>query len=188
MSNAQPNLIQNYLCDLQNRICASLEQQEPNAKFVIDNWTSAHTLQGSTRIMRAGKYIEHAAVNFSIVQGNKLPPSASLRYPQLVDAAFTALGVSLIIHPQNPYVPTTHMNVRFFISEPEGFDPIWWFGGGYDLTPYYPFEEDCQHWHQVAHDACIAFGPDVYPRYKQWCDDYFSLPHRNVLAGYFLMI
>lgn len=183
MPNTQLNQIKKYFCELQQEICDQLSDVETDAHFLIDNWTSTHTVEGSTRILSGGKYIEHAAVNFSMVESDKLPATASMRYPHLAGASFTALGVSLIIHPSNPYVPTTHMNVRFFIAQPEDGEPVWWFGGGYDLTPYYPFEEDCLHWHQTAHDACVKFGPQVYPRYKQWCDDYFSLPHRNEKRG-----
>jgi coproporphyrinogen III oxidase len=181
MTNAQLTLVKTYFHNLQNNICAALEREEPEAKFSVDNWTSAHTTEGSTRIMSNGRYIEHAAVNFSLVAGNKLPESASQRYPQLAGAPYSAVGVSLIIHPQNPYVPTTHMNVRYFMATPDAAEPVWWFGGGYDLTPYYPFIEDCEHWHQTAFDACKDAA--TYQTYKQWCDDYFTLPHRNEKRG-----
>lgn len=176
-------LVKNYFKSLQETICAALEEEDDTAKFFVDNWTSVHTIDGSTRILQDGTYIEHAAVNFSTVQGNKLPATASARYPQLSGASFTAFGVSLIIHSQNPFVPTTHMNIRFFLATPENSEPVWWFGGGYDLTPFYPYEEDCMHWHQTAFSACKPFGTEVYPRYKQWCDDYFTLPHRNEKRG-----
>lgn len=175
--------VQQYFSNLQDQICSAFEAADGKAKFIVDNWTSATTFCGSTRVMHDGAVIEKAAVNFSNVQGAALPATASARYPQLSGAPFKAIGVSLIIHPRNPYAPTTHMNVRYFMATPAKGDPIWWFGGGYDLTPYYPFVEDCQHWHQTAYDACLPFGEDVYDRYKKWCDEYFFLPHRNEARG-----
>lgn len=175
--------IKQYFVALQNNICATLENEDSKSKFVIDNWTSANTTEGSTRILAAGDFIEQAAVNFSCVRGTNLPATASARYPELGGAEFQAMGVSLIIHPNNPYVPTTHANVRFFYATPKSGPAIWWFGGGYDLTPYYPFAEDCLHWHTIAQQACAPFGADIYPRFKNWCDNYFVLPHRQETRG-----
>jgi coproporphyrinogen III oxidase len=133
--------------------------------------------------MTDGALIEKGGVNFSHVQGDSMPASATAHRPELAGRSYQAMGVSLVIHPLNPYLPTSHANVRFFVAEKAGEEPVWWFGGGYDLTPYYGFEEDCVHWHQVAFDACKPFGDDVYPRYKQWCDDYFYLKHRDEARG-----
>ncbi len=178
------NKVKEYLLGLQNTICDALEKEDGSAKFVHDAWTNTNVITGSTRIITNGNFIEHGAVNFSHVQGNKLPTAATARYPELVGASFEAMGVSLIIHPQNPYVPTTHANLRFFVAHPKTSKSlIWWFGGGYDLTPYYAFDADCLHWHQTAHDACLPFGEDVYYKYKEWCDKYFYLPHRQETRG-----
>ena len=133
--------------------------------------------------MTDGALIEKGGVNFSHVQGDAMPASASAHRPELAGRSYQAMGVSLVIHPLNPYLPTSHANVRFFVAEKEGEDPVWWFGGGYDLTPYYGFEEDCKHWHQVAFNACEPFGDEVYPRYKQWCDEYFYLKHHDEARG-----
>jgi coproporphyrinogen III oxidase len=183
MNNQQLSQVREYFTQLQNDICAALEQEDGTGKFLIDNWTSAHTIDGSTRVMSNGSFIEQAAVNFSLVQGSNLPAAATARYPQLSGAPFQALGVSLIIHSNNPFVPTTHMNVRYFCAQPADGQPVWWFGGGYDLTPYYIFAEDCLHWHQTAFNACSPFGYEIYPEYKQWCDRYFYLPHRQETRG-----
>jgi coproporphyrinogen III oxidase len=130
-----------------------------------------------------GKLIEQGGVNFSDVRGDKMPASATASRPELAGRSFQALGVSLVIHPKNPYIPTSHANVRFFIAEKEGSDPVWWFGGGYDLTPYYGFEEDCISWHKTAEKACLPFGEEVYDKYKKWCDDYFYIKHRDEQRG-----
>jgi len=175
--------IKNYFSLLQNNICTALENEDGKAKFDCDNWSSGHTNEGSTRVITNGDFIEHAAVNFSFVHGSKLPAAASARYPELAGASFQAMGVSLIIHPHNPHVPTTHANVRFFIADPKVGPKIWWFGGGYDLTPYYPYEEDCIHWHKTAFNACAPYGKNVYSKFKKWCDSYFYLPHRNETRG-----
>lgn len=175
--------IKSYFEMLQNNICTALEEEDGRVRFVADDWTNANTAEGSTRIMCSGNFIERAALNFSHVRGSKLPSTASARYPELAGATFQALGVSLIIHPLNPYVPTAHANVRFFIAQPKVGPAVWWFGGGYDLTPFYPFAEDCQHWHQTAFNACAPFGPEVYPKFKKWCDNYFFLNHRNETRG-----
>jgi coproporphyrinogen III oxidase len=172
-----------YLLDLQDRICAGLEASDGQAKFIEDAWDRPQGGGGRTRVIKDGAVFEKGGVNFSHVYGDSLPPSATAARPELAGRSFQAMGVSLVMHPHNPYVPTSHANVRFFIAEKEGEDPIWWFGGGYDLTPYYGEVEDCQHWHQVAAKACEPFGEDVYPKYKKWCDDYFYLKHRNEARG-----
>lgn len=179
--------VRDYLLDLQARICAAIETADGSARFMHDDWTrpTGGTLsgEGRTRVLTAGAVFEQAGINFSHVRGESLPPSATAHRPELSGRRFEALGVSLVIHPNNPRVPTSHANVRFFIAEKEGESPIWWFGGGFDLTPYYGVDEDCQHWHRTAQAACEPFGPAVYPRYKQWCDEYFFLRHRNEPRG-----
>lgn len=176
-----------YLLDLQQRICAAIEQADGQARFLHDDWTrpeGAHLSgDGKTRVLTDGEVFEQAGINFSHVKGASLPPSATAHRPELAGRSFEALGVSLVIHPKNPYIPTSHANVRFFIAEADGQEPVWWFGGGFDLTPYYGNDEDCIHWHQTAQAACEPFGADVYPRYKQWCDEYFFLKHRNEARG-----
>jgi coproporphyrinogen III oxidase len=172
-----------YLLDLQERICAALEQADGKARFVEDSWERAEGGGGRSRVISQGGVIEKGGVNFSHVYGKALPGSATAHRPELAGRSFEAMGVSLVIHPHNPYVPTSHANVRFFIAEKEGEAPVWWFGGGFDLTPYYGNDDDCRHWHQVAHDACAPFGDDIYPRFKQWCDDYFYLKHRQEPRG-----
>ncbi len=175
-------LIKTYLLDLQDKICSALEKQEKAASFAEDNWQHASGGGGRTRIL-TGETIEQGGVNFSHVMGAKLPAAASASRPELAGCSFQALGISLVIHPQNPYIPTTHANLRFFIGERLNADPIWWFGGGFDLTPYYGFEEDCIHWHETAKAACQPFGAEVYPHFKKWCDDYFYLKHRQESRG-----
>ncbi|MXR70238.1 oxygen-dependent coproporphyrinogen oxidase [Shewanella sp. JBTF-M18] len=172
-----------FLLYLQQRICEGLEQLDGEAKFVADSWTREEGGGGTSRVLTKGKVFEQAGVNFSHVTGAAMPASATAHRPELAGRSFEAMGVSLVIHPNNPYVPTTHANVRFFIAEKEGSDPVWWFGGGFDLTPYYPFEEDVVTWHQSAKALCEPFGEDVYPKYKKWCDEYFFLPHRNETRG-----
>ncbi len=180
--------VEKYLRGLQDRICVALEAADGGARFVEDSWTRPHggaDLRGGgrTRVLKDGSVFEQAGVNFSRVEGSRLPPAATAQRPQLAGAAWTALGVSLVLHPRNPYVPTTHMNVRWFEARPANADPVWWFGGGFDLTPFYPFDEDIVHWHTVAHDLCQPFGTHVYTKYKKWCDDYFFLKHRNETRG-----
>nr|WP_305123894.1 oxygen-dependent coproporphyrinogen oxidase [Stutzerimonas frequens] len=181
--NDRTEAVKAYLLDLQDRICAALEAEDGGARFVEDAWTRPGGGGGRTRVIENGALIEKGGVNFSHVHGDSLPPSASAHRPELAGRGFEALGVSLVIHPHNPYVPTSHANVRFFIAEKEGEEPVWWFGGGFDLTPYYGAEEDCVHWHRVARDACAPFGADVYPRYKEWCDRYFHIKHRHEPRG-----
>lgn len=174
-----------YLLSLQDHICSSLEAVDQQAQFVEDKWTKDKGLDGwgRTRVLTNGKVVEKGGVNFSYVEGKSLPPSATANRPELTGRSFRAMGVSLVIHPNNPYAPTSHANVRFFVAEKEGAEPVWWFGGGFDMTPYYGFDQDCQHWHQVAKDACDSFGEDKYPKYKKWCDDYFYMKHRDEQRG-----
>lgn len=183
MSQPDKQAVKDYLLNLQDRICASLETVEKGQVFVEDRWTREEGGGGRSRVLAEGEVIEKGGVNFSHVTGASMPASATAHRPELAGRSFEAMGVSLVIHPRNPYVPTSHANVRFFIAEKEGEAPVWWFGGGYDLTPYYGFEEDCVHWHQVAAKACQPFGEEVYPKYKRWCDEYFYLKHRNEPRG-----
>ena len=157
-------------------------QQRPRVTFREDSWERPEGGGGRTRVLE-GSVIERAGVNFSHVRGNELPPTATARRPELAGRAFEAMGVSAIAHPHNPYAPTSHLNVRFFTAEKEGEEPVWWFGGGFDLTPYYGFEEDAVHWHRTAKAACDPYGEGLYPKFKQWCDEYFFLPHRDEPRG-----
>jgi coproporphyrinogen III oxidase len=175
--------VRNYLSGLQHSICSGLEQADGNKRFEIDNWQRQSGGGGSTRVLSNGAVFEQAGVNFSEVYGDNLPGSATAHRPELAGRNFRAMGVSLVIHPHNPYIPTSHANVRFFIAEKPGSAPVWWFGGGFDLTPYYGNKEDCRHWHLTAKQACEGFGDDTYDRYKQWCDDYFFIKHRNEPRG-----
>tara|TARA_R110002111_G_scaffold146356_2_gene213035 strand:+ start:151 stop:1068 length:918 start_codon:yes stop_codon:yes gene_type:complete len=175
--------VRSYLLDLQSRICIALEAEEGTAKFGSDSWERPEGGGGLSRILTDGDVFEKAGVGFSHVTGTKLPPSATAHRPELVGKTWEALGVSLVIHPRNPHVPTSHANVRFFIADADGPHPIWWFGGGFDLTPYYGNEEDAVHWHRTARDAVAPFGDDLYPRFKKWCDEYFYLKHRNEPRG-----
>ena len=206
-----------YLLDLQDRICAALEAEDGTDRFVEDTWTRAEGGGGRSRVLTEGTVFEKAGVGFSHVFGTQLPPSATAHRPELIGKPWQALGVSLVIHPRNPYAPTAHANVRFFIagdapqsppppssSSPQSAPPIghsslvighsgeaaataaspvWWFGGGFDLTPYYGFEDDCVHWHRTARDAVAPFGDDLYPKWKKACDDYFYLKHRAEPRG-----
>lgn len=177
--------VEQYLLSLQDQICADLEAADGGATFVEDAWTREGRLGGGgrTRVISGGDVFEKGGVNFSHVQGDQLPPAATASRPELAGCSYHAMGVSLVMHPSNPYVPTSHANVRFFIAQKPGSDPIWWFGGGYDLTPYYPFEEDCVHWHTTAKEAVDPFGAEVYNKHKQWCDEYFYLKHREETRG-----
>jgi len=172
-----------YLRDLQDRICAELAAEDGGQGFRDDAWDRPEGGGGRTRVLENGTVFEKAGVNFSEVSGERLPPSATAQRPELAGRGFQALGVSLVIHPRNPYVPTSHANVRFFLAEREGHAPVWWFGGGFDLTPYYGFREDAVQWHRTAWEACAPFGHDVYPRFKRWCDEYFYLKHRGEPRG-----
>ncbi|WP_311063409.1 oxygen-dependent coproporphyrinogen oxidase [Halomonas sp. DWK9] len=172
-----------YLLDLQERLCEGLAAADGRGVFKEDSWQREEGGGGRSRVMVEGAIFEKGGVNFSHVFGAQLPPSATAARPELAGRSFHAVGVSWVMHPENPNVPTSHGNVRFFIAEKEGESPVWWFGGGFDLTPYYPVFEDAVHWHQVAHDACAPFGEGVYERYKTWCDDYFYLKHREETRG-----
>lgn len=172
-----------YLLDLQDRICAALAAEDGGADFIEDSWDRAEGGGGRSRVITNGRVIEKGGVNFSHVYGTQMPASATAHRPELAGRAFEAMGVSLVIHPYNPYVPTSHANVRFFIAEKEGAEPVWWFGGGYDLTPYYGNESDVKHWHHTAKNACDPLGEQLYPKFKKWCDDYFFLKHRGEARG-----
>lgn len=172
-----------YLLDLQNRICNALAAEDGGAQFIEDSWTRPEGGGGRSRVLTNGAVIEKGGVNFSHVHGTQMPASATAHRPELAGRAFEAMGVSLVIHPHNPYVPTSHANVRFFIAEKEGAEPVWWFGGGYDLTPYYGNEADVIHWHQTAKNACDSLGDHLYPKFKKWCDEYFYLKHRDEARG-----
>ena len=183
MSTITINVVVEFLKALQDQICSTLEAVDGSGKFVEDNWQRPEGGGGRTRVLTNGSVIEQGGVNFSVVSGDKLPPSATAHRPELAGRKWQACGVSLVIHPKNPFIPTSHANVRFFIAEKEGEAPVWWFGGGFDLTPFYPFKEDVVHWHQTAKDICQPFGEEVYPEYKKWCDEYFYLKHRNETRG-----
>jgi coproporphyrinogen III oxidase len=175
--------VKQYLLGLQDAICTGLETADGQATFKEESWQRPGGGGGRSRIIENGALLEKGGVGFSHVMGDQLPPSATASRPELAGARWQAMGVSLVMHPENPFVPTSHMNVRLFVAEKEGMDPVWWFGGGYDLTPYYGFDEDCIHWHQTAKQACDPFGKTVYRDYKQWCDEYFYLKHRDEPRG-----
>ncbi|MDX1498939.1 MAG: oxygen-dependent coproporphyrinogen oxidase [Woeseiaceae bacterium] len=175
--------VRDYLQGLQMRIVAELEQLDGKARFRRDAWDRPGGGGGLSCVLRDGRIFEQAGVGFSHVHGDEMPPSATKARPELAGRSFQAVGVSLVIHPLNPYVPTTHANFRFFTAGGTGAKPVWWFGGGFDLTPFYPFREDVVHWHEIAREACRPFGDDVYPRFKAWCDEYFFLKHRNETRG-----
>lgn len=170
---------------LQPLVAASPPSPALRARDAGERPAAAASLLGGGRscVLKSGAVFEQAGVNFSRVSGERLPPAASAHRPELAGRAWTALGVSLVVHPRNPYLPTAHMNVRYFEAHAEGQAPAWWFGGGFDLTPFYPFDEDVRHWHTVARDLCASFGAEVYPHYKQWCDEYFYLKHRGETRG-----
>ena len=175
--------VKTFLLKLQDHICQQLAAADGKGQFAQDQWVREEGGGGQSRVLTNGAVFEQAGVNFSHVSGAALPASATAHRPELAGRSFQAMGVSLVIHPLNPYVPTSHANVRFFIAEKPGEAPVWWFGGGFDLTPYYGFEEDARHWHQTAQQLCQPFGDDVYPKYKKWCDDYFFIKHRNEARG-----
>ncbi|UBX49171.1 oxygen-dependent coproporphyrinogen oxidase [Providencia alcalifaciens] len=172
-----------YLQNLQDTICQKITELDGKETFLEQTWERTEGGGGRSRVLTQGALFEQAGVNFSHIKGEKMPASATAHRPELAGRSYQAMGVSLVIHPLNPYIPTTHANVRFFIAEKEGADPVWWFGGGFDLTPYYGFEEDAVHWHTVANELCTPYGTDIYPKFKQWCDDYFFLKHRNEPRG-----
>lgn len=181
-SNPDLDAVKNYLLSLQDNICDALTNEDGQV-FAEDAWERPGGGGGRSRVLEQGAVFEKAGVNFSHVHGDGLPPSATAQRPELAGRSFEALGVSLVIHPRNPYVPTSHANVRFFMAEKPDSEPVWWFGGGFDLTPYYGTREDARHWHATAKSACSPFGDDVYPRFKQWCDEYFHLKHRGEPRG-----
>ncbi len=183
MSTASVEAVKEYLVALQDRITAALEREDGSGRFRQDSWERPEGGGGQTRILTGGSVFEQAGVNFSHVLGEHLPPSATAQRPELAGRSFEALGVSLVIHPHNPYVPTCHCNVRFFVASKADVEPVWWFGGGFDLTPYYGFEDDAVHWHKTAKAACDPFGKDYYARFKKWCDEYFYIRHRNEPRG-----
>jgi coproporphyrinogen III oxidase len=175
--------VKSFLLALQDKICEQLVQADGGADFKEDRWTREEGGGGRSRVLTNGAVFEQAGVNFSHVSGATLPASATAHRPELAGRSFQAMGVSLVIHPLSPYIPTSHANVRFFIAEKPGEEPVWWFGGGFDLTPFYGFTEDAVHWHRTALQLCAPFGDDVYPKYKKWCDDYFFIKHRNEARG-----
>lgn len=183
MTQVNLETVKAFLLSLQDKICQSLEQADGQATFIEDTWQRKEGGGGRTRVIREGAFIEQGGVNFSHVYGDSMPASATAHRPELAGRSFQACGVSLVIHPKNPHVPTSHANVRFFIAEKEGEEPIWWFGGGFDLTPFYPVLEDVKHWHQTAFNLCAPFGDNVYDDYKKWCDEYFYLKHRDETRG-----
>ncbi len=183
MSQVNIDVVIDYLKSLQDHICQALETADGSGKFIEDTWQRAEGGGGRTRVLTDGTVIEQGGVNFSVVSGDKLPPSATAHRPELAGRTWQACGVSLVIHPKNPLIPTSHANVRFFVAEKAGEAPVWWFGGGFDLTPFYPFDEDVKHWHQTAKDLCQPFGDNVYTEHKKWCDDYFYLKHRDETRG-----
>ena len=183
MEAIDPEIVRNYLLKLQDSISAALEEEDGHEQFHEDQWQRPEGGGGRSRIMENGAVFEKGGINFSDVHGSGLPASATATRPKLAGAPYRAMGVSLVFHPVNPYVPTTHMNVRFFYAKPEKSPPVWWFGGGFDLTPYYGFGEDAVYWHQTAYNACLPYGKELYPQFKQNCDRYFFLPHRNEPRG-----
>lgn len=177
------NEIKNILLNIQTDIIAMVERQADGMKFHLDEWSRAEGGGGRTCVLGKGTYFDQAGVNFSHVYGSALPPSATAHRPELAGRAFQAMGVSVVIHPKNPYVPTSHFNVRYFQAEKSGEKTVGWVGGGFDLTPYYGFEEDCKEWHQIAYEAVKDFGENLYPRFKKDCDEYFYLKHRKEARG-----
>ncbi|MEG2829506.1 MAG: oxygen-dependent coproporphyrinogen oxidase [Edwardsiella sp. (in: enterobacteria)] len=175
--------VRRFLLRLQDNLCQALADADGGAAFSEDRWQRPQGGAGRTRVLRQGALFEQAGVNFSHIHGDSLPAAATAKRPELVGCPFQAMGVSLVLHPHSPYVPTAHANVRFFIAERPGAAPLWWFGGGFDLTPFYPFYDDVIQWHRSARDLCRPFGEQLYPRYKAWCDRYFYLPHRQEARG-----
>lgn len=175
--------VERYLLALQDRLCGGLEAEDGAARFGDDVWQRPEGGGGRSRVLAGGDLFEQAGVGYSAVHGSGLPPAATAQRPELAGRAYRALGVSVVLHPGNPYVPTAHANVRFFVAGDEGAEPVWWFGGGFDLTPFYGFAEDAIGWHRAARAACAPFGDEVYPRLKRRCDAYFTLPHRGEARG-----
>lgn len=183
MHDSMLEQVNHYLKSLQDKICDALEQADGKSTFKEEAWQRPGGGGGRSRVLRDGAVLEQGGVGYSHVFGEQMPASATAHRPELAGRNFNACGVSLVMHPHNPYVPTSHANVRFFIAEKEGAEPVWWFGGGFDLTPFYPFDDDIKHWHQVAYDALQPFGDELYPKFKKWCDDYFWLKHRDETRG-----
>ena len=183
MSDTRIEIVGDYLRGLQSSIVDALEEVDGKESFRSDRWDRDGGGGGNSRVLVGGGVFEQAGVGFSHVFGDQMPPSATKSRPELAGKRFQAMGVSLVLHPRNPYVPTTHANFRFFSTDSDDGAPVWWFGGGFDLTPYYPFHDDVMHWHSTAKKACDPFGDDVYARYKAWCDEYFFLKHRNETRG-----
>jgi len=183
MSSPDAVPVREHLLALQDRICAALEAEDGRARFLEDATSEEGGTIARPRALQDGAVIEKAAVHFTHARGDRLPPAATARRPELAGARFEAVSLSLIVHPQNPYVPTSHMNLRFFATQGAGLSTHWWFGGGLDLTPYYAFKDDVLHWHRVARAACRDFAPDAYSRFKKWCDEYFYLKHRGETRG-----
>jgi coproporphyrinogen III oxidase len=183
MSSPDIQAVKRYLMDLQDRICGALEAEDGAARFAEQVFPGEGDTLARPRVLEGGDVIEKSAVHFTHARGPRLPPAATEHRPELAGHGFHAVSLSLIVHPRNPYAPTSHMNVRCFLAERDGADPAWWVGGGFDMTPYYGFEEDVVHWHRTAKAACDPFGPELYPRFKKQCDDYFYLPHRGEPRG-----
>ena len=181
MAKVDTDAVRRFLLETQEEICARLAAEDGAGEFVTDRWDRDGGGGGISRVLSDGAVFEKAGVNFSHVYGEALPPSATATRPELAGRAYQAMGISLVIHPENPFVPTSHANFRMFATG--GENPVWWFGGGYDLTPYYGFDEDCEHWHRTAKAACDRFDPDYHPRFKQHCDDYFYIKHRDEHRG-----
>lgn len=183
MQHQQAAEVADWLRGLQDRICQSLQAADGESAFEEDTWSREKGGGGRTRVLREGALFEQGGVNFSEIHGSHLPASATAQRPGLAGSSFAASGVSLVLHPCSPYIPTTHMNVRYFEAHQPGMEPLWWFGGGFDLTPYYPFDEDIYHWHRIANELCAPYGTEIYPRYKRSCDEYFHIPHRHETRG-----
>ncbi|BDM62576.1 oxygen-dependent coproporphyrinogen-III oxidase [Shewanella sp. NFH-SH190041] len=183
MEQVDSQRVKAFLLSLQQQLCDELAALDGRQQFQTDSWQRAEGGGGCSRVLTDGTIFEQAGVNFSHVTGAQMPASATAHRPELAGRSFEAMGVSLVIHPRNPYIPTTHANVRFFIANKPGHDPVWWFGGGFDLTPYYPFRSDVVDWHRQARALCQPFGADIYSKYKSWCDEYFFLPHRGETRG-----
>ena len=183
MSSGQLESVLAHFRELQDRVCDALEGADRPARFEIDDWQRPEGGGGRSRVLHDGAVFERAGVNFSHVHGPGLPSAATANRPALEGRSFQAVGVSVVVHPCNPHVPTTHCNVRYFVADKPPAPPVWWFGGGFDLTPYYGYEDDAVHWHRTAAEACDGFGPAVYPRFKRWCDEYFYLKHRAEPRG-----
>ena len=183
LNSVDTNAVKEFLLQLQSEICTGLEAVDSKARVITDKWDREADGSGISRVISDGSVFEKGGVNFSHVYGKSMPAAATATRPELAGRAFQAMGISLVIHPLNPFVPTSHANFRLFVAEKGNAESVWWFGGGYDMTPYYGFEQDCVHWHQQAKLACDDFGAQYYPRFKQQCDDYFYLKHRQECRG-----